>query len=190
MKILLLNPPFFKKYSREQRSPGVTKSGTLYFPMWLAYGAAYLEKKGHEILLLDAPADDLSYESVEGKGREYKPELLVVSTSTPSIYNDVKIAARLKQSLGGPFTTLVGTHVSACPEESLGFEPSIDAVARREFETILADLAQALGNGGSLASVAGLTYRRNGQIVSNPDALLLENLDEIPFVSKIYRRFL
>ena len=42
MKILLLNPPFLEHFSRPQRSPAVTKSGTLYFPMWLAYAAGAL----------------------------------------------------------------------------------------------------------------------------------------------------
>jgi len=37
MKIWVLNPPFLAKFSRPQRSPAVTKSGTLYFPIWLAF---------------------------------------------------------------------------------------------------------------------------------------------------------
>jgi radical SAM superfamily enzyme YgiQ (UPF0313 family) len=158
--------------------------------MWLSYGAAYLEKKGNEILLLDAPAAGLDYDDVEGKAKEFGPAMLVVSTSTPSIYNDVEIADKLKKSLGGPFTVLVGPHVSARPEESLGFGQDVDAVARREFETILVDLAAALENGGDLSNVEGITYRSNGEIVSTPDAPMLEDLDEIPFVSKIYKRFL
>ncbi len=190
MKALLLNPPFFRKYSREQRSPAVTKSGTVYYPMWLSYGAAYLEKKGHEILLLDAPADDLDYGAVKGRARQYGPDLLVLSTSTPSIYNDVEVARKLKSALGGPFTVLVGTHVSARAEESLELEPAVDAVARREFETTLAELARTLEENRDLRRVEGITYRSDGQIVSNPDAPLLEDLDDIPFVSKIYKRFL
>ena len=35
MKLLLLNPPFLPKFSRSSRSPAVTKSGTIYFPLWL-----------------------------------------------------------------------------------------------------------------------------------------------------------
>ena len=39
MKILVLNPPFLKRFSRPHKSPAVTKSGTIYFPIWLAYCA-------------------------------------------------------------------------------------------------------------------------------------------------------
>ena len=64
MKISYLNLPFLKKYSRESRSPAVTKSGTLYYPAWLAYAAGYAEKKGHKIDLVDAVADDITIEQV------------------------------------------------------------------------------------------------------------------------------
>ena len=59
MKIWVLNPPFLKNFSRPQRSPAVTKSGTIYFPIWLAFCAATLEKAGHDIILTDAPAAGL-----------------------------------------------------------------------------------------------------------------------------------
>ena len=39
MRVLFLNPPFHPRFSREQRSPAVTKSGTLYYPKWLATAA-------------------------------------------------------------------------------------------------------------------------------------------------------
>ena len=46
-KVVMLNPPFLAKYSKSSRSPAVTKSGTIYFPLWLAYAAGVLDKKGY-----------------------------------------------------------------------------------------------------------------------------------------------
>jgi len=60
MKIWVLNPPFLSKFSRSQRSPAVTKSGTLYFPIWLAFTTGVLEQAGHEVTLTDAPARGLT----------------------------------------------------------------------------------------------------------------------------------
>jgi len=57
LKILLLNPPFLPKSFRFSRSPAVTKSGTIYYPMWHAYATGVLEKDGHEVRLVDAPAE-------------------------------------------------------------------------------------------------------------------------------------
>jgi len=62
LKILFLNPPFLPKFSRSQRSPAVIKSGTIYYPLWLAYAAGFLLKQGFGVNLIDAPAEgyDLS----------------------------------------------------------------------------------------------------------------------------------
>ncbi len=62
MRITAINPPFIKGYSRGQRSPAVTKSGTLYYPIWLAYATGALEKAGHEVDLIDSAADGLDIE--------------------------------------------------------------------------------------------------------------------------------
>ncbi len=134
MRILFLNPPYLKNYSRAQRSPAVTKSGTLYYPMWLALAAGYAEKKGHEIDLLDAPADghDLGY--VIKRLKEFSPRLVVMDTSTPSIYNDVKTAEDIKAAHPEVFVLLVGTHVSALPEESKKLSEKVDAVAVGEYD--------------------------------------------------------
>ncbi len=64
MRVTFLNPPFLKNFSRPQRSPAVTKSGTLYYPMWLSYAAGYTEAGGHLIDLIDAPAADVSENAV------------------------------------------------------------------------------------------------------------------------------
>src|SRR3989339_703026 len=89
MKILALNTPYKPKFSRSSRSPAVTKGGTIYYPLWLAYATGVLEKEGHEVKLIDAPADGLSKEDVYRIVEKYQPGMVVIYTSTPSIYNDI-----------------------------------------------------------------------------------------------------
>lgn len=190
MKILFLNPPFMKMFSRSQRSPAVTKSGTLYYPMWLSYAAALAEKQGHDIDLIDAPADghDLGY--VKDRIRNYSPSLIVVDTSTPSIYNDVKICDEIKETFPKVFLLLVGTHVSALPEESLKISKSVDAIAVGEYDYTVKEIAEALVEKKDIGSVKGICYRKSEEIVQTEKRPLMENLDEIPFVSSVYKRFL
>lgn len=190
MKILLLNPPFLKKFSRPQRSPAVTKSGTLYFPMWLSYAAGVLEKEGFTVDLIDAPADGYDLNYVIERANRFKPDLIISDTSTPSIYNDVDAAGRLKQEFPNAFIVLVGTHVSALAEDTMKISGKVDAVARGEYEYTMRDLAKTLTVKGDLKSVLGLTFRRGDEIIHNPARPYIENLDEIPFVSGIYKRFL
>ena len=102
MKIFFINPPFkseYGKFSRESRSPAVTKSGALYYPLWLIYAAAYAEKQGFEIDFLDAPAkqwnEKQSLEYIVENGK--KAGLFVIDTSTPSIYSDVAFSEKIKE---------------------------------------------------------------------------------------------
>lgn len=190
MKILFLNPPYLKKFSRAQRSPAVTKSGTLYYPMWLSYAAVLAEKYGNVIDMIDAPADGLDLAHVIKRMTEFSPELIVVDTSTPSIYNDTRVCEEIKTALPETFILLVGTHVSALPEESLVLSMSVDAVALGEYDYTVVDLAETLEDEGDIGSVEGLCFRQSGSMVRTGKRHLIENLDEIPFVSSIYKRFL
>ncbi|MBI5642818.1 MAG: radical SAM protein [Deltaproteobacteria bacterium] len=190
MKVLFLNPPFLKKFSRPQRSPAVTKSGTLYFPMWLAYAAAVVMDKGFEIDFIDAPADGISQEDVEARVKSFNPALIVMDTSTPSINNDVAIGGRLKDICPSAFIALVGTHVSALPEDVLKMDKRIGAVARYEYDFTILDLAETISKNGGLKDVKGISYRDGGKIVHNERRPYIEDLDSIPFVSKVYKKFL
>ena len=189
MRILTLNPPFHPNFSRASRSPAVSKGGTLYYPMWLAYATGVLEKEGFEVKLIDAPADSLDLGHVLKIIRDFNPEFIVVDTSTPSIVNDISVIDSIKQN-HDCFLTLVGTHVSALPDESMQMSENIDAIARHEYDYTLLDLAKSLGNSADFEHVAGLTFRRNGSVVHNPDRELIRNLDDIPFVSAVYKRHL
>lgn len=191
MNVLFLNPPFIGKFSREQRSPAVTKSGTIYFPMWLAYAAGYVESQGFEIDLVDAPAGGASLEQVLEHARKFQPAVAVVATSTPSIVSDVAAAARLIADSPALKVILVGTHVSVLDRESLDLDRAIFAVARREYEETVLQACRAIRDGGDPAEVAGLTWRRSdGEIVRNPDRPFLDDLDHLPFVARTYHKFL
>ena len=192
MKIFFINPPFkaeYGKFSRENRSPALTRSGTLYYPLWLIYAAAVAKKDGFEVEFLDAPATPLneieSLNFIQKHGE--KTRLFVIETSTPSLFNDIKFLEKLKTIYPEAFFVMVGTHPSALPEETLGFSNSIDAVARREYDYIIRDLARKLRDNKDVYEVKGLTYRKDNEIKSNPDMDYIENIDEIPFASEFIK---
>ena len=195
MKIFFVNPPFkaeYGKFSRENRSPALTRSGTLYYPLWLIYAAALCEKNGFDVEFLDAPATPLneeqSLEYIQERGEGTK--LFVVETSTPSIYSDIKFVEEIKELYPESLSLLVGTHPSALPQETLEISDKVDAVARHEFDDIVLAMAKALRDGEDVWDVLGLTYRQDGVIKSNPDMPYKEKLDEIPFASKFIKEHL
>ncbi len=190
LNITFLNPPFMKDFSRPQRSPAVTKSGTLYYPMWLAYATAVADDNGYGVDLIDAPADDLDLDAVVERIKAFGPRMVVVDSSTPSIYNDAKVCARLKSELPDLFIMMVGTHVTALPEESLTLDQSIDAAAVSEYDYTVTDVAAAIESGNDISGVPGIVTKIGGKIVNTGRREFIKDLDAIPFVSRIYKRFL
>jgi anaerobic magnesium-protoporphyrin IX monomethyl ester cyclase len=190
MDVLLVNPPFLPAFSRSQRSPGVTKGGTLYYPIWLAYAAGHLEKKGFDVFLVDAVAENLSFRDIRQLAINTQPLLIVIETSTPSIQNDLNFARKLKLAFPKIFITLVGTHVSVLDKETLRSSKFIDFVVRGEYELTLAQLADAIKNSKSFRPIRGLTYRKGKRIIRNAPRLPIQNLDALPFVSSTYKKFL
>jgi len=190
MRILMLNPPFLPKFSRFSRSPAVTKSGTIYYPIWHAYATGILEKEGHDVKLVDAPAEGLSSEACYKIAEGFRPDMVVVYTSTPSIYNDIDIAGNIKDLLRDSIIVLTGPHVSALPIESLNIDMRVDVIARREYDMTLVDLSSRLHDRESLEKVFGITFRSKGEIISTPDREYIENLDILPFVSAVYKKHL
>lgn len=190
MKILMLNPPFLPRFSRFSRSPAVTRSGTIYYPLWHAYATGLLEKEGHRVMLLDAPADGLGKDDCYRIAKGFSPDITAVYTSTPSIYNDVEIAGGIKEILPKGITVLTGPHVSALPEESLELDKRVDIVARGEYDLTIADIAKAVEEGEGFETIKGITWRSFAGITSNPDRAFIEDLDSLPFVSSVYKKHL
>jgi radical SAM superfamily enzyme YgiQ (UPF0313 family) len=190
LKVMMLNPPFMKRYSRPQRNPGVTRSDTMYYPYWMAYATGVLEKHGFDVRFFDAPAAGWDYPETERKALEFKPNLLVLDTSTPSIHNDIKVLDMLKEKLPDVTCVMLGTHATAMTDETFGFTHNLNYIVRGEYDFTLLELARTLENGGDPTGLEGLSHRSNGEIVHNPPRELIENLDEIPFVSEVYKRHL
>ncbi len=189
MKILLLNPPFLPMYSRQSRSPCVTKGGTFYYPYYLAYATGNLEKHGFEAKLVDAVANEWSEDETLAFVRDFRPDLVIVDTSTPSIYNDVNIAARIKE-LGITHVSLAGTHPTNLPEQTLKLSKGADSICMGEYDETVVDLSEAIDGGKALSNVKGLAFRKGSKIIKTARRPLIKNLDELPFVSEVYKRHL
>lgn len=191
IRILLLNPPFLDKYSKSSRSPAVTKSATVYYPLWLSYAAGVLDQKGYELKIIDAPAKSYKKRQTLDMVEEYNPDLVVIDTSTGSIYSDLSFTKKIKEVLPDTKTCLVGTHVSATVNEILpkhaGF---VDFIARHEYDYTLPELAEAIEGKRDISSVLGVSYCEKGELKENGDRPYIENLDDLPFVTSVYKKYL
>ena len=184
----MLNPPYIENFVRCGRWQGVAaRGGTLYYPIWLSYATGVLEKAGHKVRLVDAIAWKWDRNKVLEDARKFNPDLIVVDSNFSSLKNDIAVAKMIKKNTESP-SVLVGPPTSQFPERILN--EGIDIVARFEYDLTLKDLAEDIEN-GKLENVQGISYMKNGGIIHNQNKFTSsEDLNEIPFVSKVYKEHL
>ncbi|MDO8551659.1 MAG: hopanoid biosynthesis associated radical SAM protein HpnJ [bacterium] len=179
MRTLFLNPPSFSRFdSAGARFAATRKTRSLWYPAWLGYAAAFVPNSK----LFDCPASGIGLEELLITIKRF--DLVVIYTSTPSFINNVKVAQKIKENNPETKIIFVGPRVSVLPEETLRFSEVIDAVARREFEETILEISQDK----NWSKIKGLSFRKKGEIINNPDRPFPLDLDKIPFVSKIYKR--
>ncbi len=181
MKTLFLNPPSFEGFDggASSRWPASREIESYWYPVWLCYPAGMLP----DSRVLDAPPHKVSIEQTIEIGKEY--ELLVLFTSTPGFHVDVKIAEMMKAANPTLKVAFVGPPVTVEPEKTLNASKAIDFIVRREFDHQIV----AYANGTPVEELPGASYRGpDGQIVNNPEGPVIENLDELPWVTKVYKR--
>jgi len=204
VRVLFLNPPFkveHGKFSRTSRSPAITKSGTVYYPIWLCYAAAATEQAGHKIAVIDSCADRIDEVRTLERIEEFRPDLVLLDTSTPSILTDVRVAAAIKAQHPDAFVMLMGTHPSALPDETLQLDPAVDAIARAEADFTVREVAdrldmRQLGRLSAsdrvelLQAIDGLSFQVGGRTYHNQPRSQSRDLDTLPFVTRIYKEHL
>jgi radical SAM superfamily enzyme YgiQ (UPF0313 family) len=141
--------------------------------------------------LVDAPAWKWGRTEVLNDVINFQPDLVVVDSSFPSLDNDLSVSKALKEILPRTKIVFVGPPSSQFPDIILQNE-GIDVVASWEYDFTLRELADAIEQGSSFESIKGISFKKNGRIIHNPDRELSNSvdLDELPFVSKVYQRHL
>jgi hopanoid biosynthesis associated radical SAM protein HpnJ len=181
LRTLFLQAPSFEGFDggAGARYQNRREIKSFWYPTWLAQPAAMVEGSK----LIDAPPHRLSLADVlpEAKDRD----LVVLHTSTPSFASDVKTVRALKVANPNLKIGMIGAKVAVDAAGSLQACEELDFVARNEFDFTIKEVAE----GRDLGSIAGLSYRaHDGRIVHNDERALLHNMDELPFVSPVYKR--
>ncbi len=180
MRTLFLNPPSFEGFDggASSRWPASREIESYWYPVWLCYPAGLLP----DSKVVDAPPHKISIEQTVAMAKDF--ELLVLFTSTPGFAVDVKIAEMMRDINPKMKVCFVGPPVTVEPEKTLQATSAIDFIVRREFDYQIANFAK----GTPLEELPGVSYRKNGNIVNNPEGGYIENLDELPWVTKVYKR--
>ena len=134
----------------------------------------------HEIAIADLIlVQQRVRETVERLVREMKPDVLGLSVMTFQRETARKIAGFVRELVPSVRIVAGGYDPSLAPEEYFDDSFAADFVVRGEGEITFRELLRAFESGGGYDSIAGLSYRRNGQVIHNSDRAIssLQNED-------------
>ncbi len=177
MKIQLFVPPggyFAERWSKGSSMP----------PLGLLYIGAVLEKEGIEVEIVPADILKMGWSDIARKIEAARPDIVGVTSTTENRFQSFKLVRLAKKAYPPATTVMGGPHASMAAEDALAHIPGLDVVVRGEGEETTLDLCRALERkegGNGISHVAGITYRLNGQVISNPPRSPIFNLDELPF---------
>lgn len=182
-RVLFIVPPtgLYIREDRCQTPIEEMKTIALRPPIDLMYSAASTERAGCECRLVDYPAERKTWAHLEADLREFRPHVLMISITTPSLAKDL-VAAQLAKRIDPSILTVAkGAHFLVYDRDTLERFPALDCVIRGEYELTAAEL----GIGKPLEGMLGITWRRpDGSIVQNPPRPLIDDLDSIPFPAR------
>ena len=177
-KILLVHPLGYRK---EAAGKDISRITSIIPPIGLAGIAAYLEKRGMDVSIIDCYARPDSDTLIRGYLRSENPAFLGLSCTTSTFLDGIRTAKLAKSILPDIKIVFGGAHVSALKERILQDFPIIDFTVIGEGEETLAELMEKSGE--NISSVPGIIYREKDGIRFTGRRPAGLNLDALPFPS-------
>lgn len=170
MKNLFINfAPYtcFKKHHPQHKLP----------PIDLGYCASILDANGFDTYLLDTAIESFDLKKFLLLTKKYKPDVLIIRTSTPTSKLALELAHKIKLEIEIPIIFL-GQHASSYPQAFLFKNSPVDACIIGESELSLLDLLRNLKYKNK---VNGIAYFSNNKIKFTRKRALIKNLNVLPF---------
>jgi anaerobic magnesium-protoporphyrin IX monomethyl ester cyclase len=183
MNILLINPPRLNEIIGNNPSIIEEERG-FNPPLGLLYIAAYVQKNSnHKIAVIDAQVEKLSYDKLRTEIENAKPNVIGITAMTMTLI-DVIITTKIVKEVNSQIKVILGgPHVNLFPSETISIE-TVDYLVLGEGEAIFLDLINALDKGLQLENIAGIVYKKNGEIINTGPRPFIKDLDIIPFPAR------
>src|SRR3990172_5663792 len=144
-------------------------------PLSILYLAAALQQAEEEVMVIDIDENNLSYTDILSRLIKYEPQLIGIPLFSTELMNAYELVKLLKSKSNLWQILIGGPHATACPEEVLEIF-NCDFVLRGESENSLVELVKCIEKSSGSDSVGGLTYKKDGNLHSNPDSRVNPNL--------------
>lgn len=153
-------------------------------PLGILYCASTLQKQSfHNVLVIDAIAEELSFQEVVNRVVAFSADVVGISAWTDFWYPAYKVGEMVKAALPKVHLTYGGPHLGIYPKETLSI-PFVDSVIVGDGEIPFLYLCNMLANGKIDNSMRGLHFKGGG-VKSSPDTFYIHgDLDTLPFPSR------
>lgn len=137
------------------------------------YGDAVSAPRARELLLSDKKriVEELINKS---------PAVIGFSVTTDSYQWNLSIAEEIKKTLPDCPIVMGGAHPTFVPDRVIARE-CVDAISVGEVDSSIVDIYKALSGESQKEDVPGLWFKKEGRLIKNPVAPLMEELDSLPF---------
>lgn len=152
--------------------PRTERKEVIYAPLGLLSLAAYLRSE-YEVAIIDFRMHR-DYKRVLSKLLERKPLAIGITAFTGGqILNGLEISKYIKKIKSDIPVIWGGIHATMLPKQTLA-NPYIDIVVKNEGEITLYETLRSIEDGSRLSGVAGIAYKKNGEIFENPNKQFLD----------------
>ena len=187
-KIMLLYPSgevYQRGEDRCQMNVSASVANSLRACNDLGYISAILKKNGnYKIFLKDYSGEHLSFSDFASDLQSENPDVIIISTTTGSIYNDIDFINEIKKINDKAIIILKGA-IFFNPTEDLLKEinlENVDYLVGGEIEFIIENLLNAhFSEQQQLTNIQGISYKKNSTWQINPLINFEQDLDSLPF---------
>ena len=174
MRILLVHPNY--------HSGGAEIAGN-WPPAWVAYLTGAARSAGFDdVHFIDAMTDNVEDDDLRARIAELKPDLVGVTSITPSIYKAERVLELAQEAHPAALRVLGGVHATFMYKQVLSEAPQVDCIVRGEGEEIFVALCNAVADGRWLQDrdkIKGIAYRNGSEITATEAAPTIKDLESI-----------
>lgn len=188
-KVMLLYPPgeqYQRSEDRAQCNIEDSAVASTHACNDIGYAASVLLEKGYDVFLHDYQTEFATKEQVKTDIEEFLPDLIFISITNATIYDDLDFINWIKSFHNCKF--VIKGAIFYNPKKSL-LETldlsNVSCMVGGEIEFIMGPLADYLLKGiGNIDDIPGIIYRKGDKFISTKFDCWNKNLDELPFPAR------
>lgn len=172
--VVLIESAYYLRWKKTREQP----------QLGLAYIAAYLEKKGLKVKIIDAALDDLSPQQIAKRVKAFRPMAVGIYGCSDDRVGIIKTIEAIRHQCPEVLIVGGGPHFSYTAKDALLNIPALDVVVIGEGEFTMLELMRALSlpkKQVNFKKIKGLAYRQGGgEIVCTPPREPIGDLNVMP----------